>query len=277
LTLLFVVELKGGLANRLRALWSAHAFALRYRRAVVVLWPLTAELATPNGQLFNLVSPVRLITVNPSRPLQRLALRLSRWLFSSFRLGLNRPVDPGEAWGRPLRFAPLWMPFQWIQTCAEFEDCGDQPAPFQPLPSIQRLSTARLAQARQTNAPLVGVHIRRGDHRHAIANSTTSAFLTAMHERLIASPTTHFLLCTDDPLEVGPLRAEFGERLFASPPACLDRSHPQAGIDAFVEFLTLAGCDAILGSLQSSFSLLAARIGSVPISIVVPPDGKVVS
>ncbi len=275
MTLLFVVELQGGLANRLRALWSAHAFAMRYRRFVVVLWPLTAELATPHWQLFNLRGPVRLITVDPSCRSQHLLLRLARWLFSSLRFGLNRPVDPGEAWGRPLRFAPRWMPFQWIQTCAEFEDFAHHRAPFQPCAEIQRLTVSRLAQARQSDAPLVGVHIRRADHQLATAHSATSGFIALMRQQLMARPATRFLLCTDDPAEVAPLRDVFGEQLIASPPACLDRSRPQAGIDAFVEFLTLAGCDALLGSHLSSFSLLASRLGGVPITIVGPSSGQV--
>ena len=54
MTLAFVVELQGGLANRLRAFWSAHAFALRYRRLVVVLWPITAEFGCDYERLITL-------------------------------------------------------------------------------------------------------------------------------------------------------------------------------------------------------------------------------
>lgn len=267
MTVLFVVELQGGLANRLRALWSAHAFALRHRRPVVVIWPLTAELACPHPQLFTLSSPVRLISVDVSRPWQHQALRLARCLFSTLRLGLNRPVDPGEAWGRPLRFAPRWLPFQWIQTCAEFEDSQHLAAPFRPLPSLQWRAASRLAEARSGGTPLLGVHIRRRDHRLAIACSDTGAFITAMQQQLRHQPASRFLLCTDDPAEVVPLRALFGDRLLWSPPACLDRSREAAALDALIDFLALAGCDAILGSHLSSFSLLAARYGGVPLTI----------
>jgi hypothetical protein len=267
MTLAFVVELQGGLANRLRALWSAHAFALRYQRPVVVLWPLTAELGCAHQQLFTLSSPVRLISVDPARPWQHLALRLGRWLFSSLRLGLNRPVDAGEAWGRPLRFAPGWLPFQWIQTCAEFENSQHLAAPFVPLPALRQRAAARLAEARAGGAPVLGVHIRRCDHLLAIAGSDTAAFVTAMQAQLRGQPASRFLLCTDDPAEVKPLHAVFGDRLLWSAPACLDRSRQQAAIAALVDFLALAGCDAILGSHLSSFSLLAARYGGVPLTI----------
>jgi len=267
MTLAFVVELQGGLANRLRALWSAHAFALRYRRPVLVLWPLTAELGCAHQQLFTLSSPVRLISVDPARPLQGLLLRLARWLFSSLCLGLNRPVDAGEAWGRPLRYAPGWLPFQWIQTCAEFEACQHLAAPFAPLPALRQRAASLLAEARSGGAPLLGVHIRRSDHRLSIAASDTASFIRAMQEQLRGQPASRFLLCTDDPTEVAPLRALFGDRLHWSAPACLDRSRQQGAIEAMVDFLALAGCDAILGSHLSSFSLLAARYGNVPLTI----------
>ncbi|MCX5967634.1 MAG: hypothetical protein NTV57_08350 [Cyanobacteria bacterium] len=239
---------------------------------MVVIWPITAELACAHQQLFTLSSPVRLISVDPSRPLQNLALRVTRWLFSSLCLGLNRPADAGEAWGRPPRFAPRWMPFQWIQTCFEFEDSQHLAAPFIPLPALRQRVATRLNEARFVGAPLLGVHIRRSDHRFAIAYSDTSAFIAAMQEHLRRHPASRFLLCTDDPAEVVPMRTLFGNRLIWSPSACLDRSHQVAAIDALVDFLALAGCDAILGSHLSSFSLLAARYGGVPVTIAGAPQ-----
>ena len=261
MTLAFVVELQGGLANRLRALWSAHAFALRYRRPVVALWPITAELGCAHQELFTLNRPVLLISVDLAHPLQRLSLQLARWVFSGFRFGLNRPIDKGESWGRPPRFAPRWMPFQWIQTCTEFEDSQHLVAPFTPLPYIQQLASERLAEARSKHSPVLGVHIRRQDHQRAIAGSDTSSFVSAMQEHLKRHPATHFILCTDDPSEVELLRTLFGARLFWFSPSSLDRSQSVAVIDSFVDFLVLAGCDSILGSHLSSFSLLSARYG----------------
>lgn len=272
MTLAFVVELQGGLANRLRSLWSAHAFALRYRRPVVVLWPITAELACEYQQLFTLDSPVRVISVDPARPWQHSALRLARLMFSSLRFGLNCPVDAGEAWGRPMRFAPRWMPFQWIQTCAEFEIIHDLPPPFLPLRGISNQAASRLAKARASGGVLVGVHIRRTDHRHAVARSNTNAFIAAMRDQLTREPDTRFLLCTDDPAEVEPLRILFGDRLLWYPPKCLDRSRQLSAIDALIDFLALSGCNSIYCSYLSSFSLLAARTGGVPYTVIGSPD-----
>ena len=272
MTIAFVVELQGGLANRLRALWSAHAFALRYRRLVVVLWPITAELACEYQQLFTLNSPLCLISVDPARPWQHFSMRFARWLFSSLRFGLNCPVDAGEAWGRPMRFAPRWMPFQWIQTCAEFEAIQDLPAPFLPLRGISNQAASRLAKARSSGGVLVGVHIRRTDHHHAVARSDTGAFIAAMRDQLNREPATRFLLCTDEPAEVEPLRILFGDRLLWYPPNCLDRSSQLSAIDALIDFLTLSGCNLIFCSYLSSFSLLAARMGRVPYTVIGSPD-----
>ena len=83
MTLLFCVELQGGLANRLRALWSAHAFAQRHRRPVVVIWPVCPDLGCNAQALFELDSPLHLIQVHSARRADRLLLRLARWLLSS--------------------------------------------------------------------------------------------------------------------------------------------------------------------------------------------------
>jgi len=268
MTLLFCVELQGGLANRLRALWSAHAFALRYHRSVLVIWPVCADLGCPAELLFRLNSPLHLIQVKPDRRLDRWLLRLARWLLSSLRLGLNKPVIPGQPWGDPPRYAPRGVPFQWIQTCAEFEDSTGLPAPFQPESDLLHAAKDRLASARHDDAPLIGLHVRRADHQLATAHSQTSHFLEAMQARLRDQPSTRFLLCTDDPQEVACFEEAFGERLSWFPPACLDRAQTASGPAAMIDLLTLSGCDAILGSYLSSFSLLAARYGGIPLEIV---------
>ena len=119
---------------------------------------------------------------------------------------------------------------------------------------------------------IVGVHIRRSDHHHAIARSNTKAFITAMRDQLNREPATRFLLCTDDPAEVEPLRILFGDRLHWYPPKCLDRSRQLSAIDALIDFLTLSGCNSIFCSYLSSFSLLAARMGGVPYTVIGSPD-----
>lgn len=264
MTFLFVFELTGGLANRLRALWSAHAFALRYRRLVVVLWPLTSELACEYQQLFHINGRVCVICVTPADPFTGISLRLARFILSSFRFGLNCPIEAGEAWGKPLRFAPRWMPSQWIQTCASFEDFTDILPPFSPAPQLHHEASLRVAALRETGFPLIGVHVRRRDHRLSTRHSPTSAYIKAMTDCLRFKPRAYFLLCTDDRTEESCLRSVFGNRLIHYPPASLDRSSKQAGIDAMIDFLMLSSCDLILGSAFSSFSLLAARYGGIP-------------
>lgn len=272
MTLLFCVELQGGLANRLRTLWSAEAFARRYRRPVLVLWPINGDLACASRSLFQVSGNLVLIDVDLSRPPQRRLLRLARWLLSSLRLGLNRPVDPGQAWGQPLRYAPRWMPFQWIQTCAAFEDSSTTPPPFLPLASLKGAAAARVAVARHRSAPLIGIHVRRGDHQLATTHSQTSLFLEAIHGLLRRDPETRFLLCTDDPREVEHFRQVLGDRVCWTSPDSLDRGQPASASAAMIDFLSLAGCDAILGSYLSSFSLLAARCGAIPITLVGDPE-----
>ena len=187
MTLAFVVELQGGLANRLRALWSAHAFALRYAR--LSQWLADHPEFGCDYRLITPDSPLCLITVDPARPWQRLSLRLARWLFSS----CASAQLSGGCWGsvgRPTRFAPRWMPFSGSRR-AEFESIDFIPAPFLPLRGISNQAASRLAKA-WPGGVLVGVHIRRTDHQQAVARSNTNAFIAAMRDQLNREPSTRF-------------------------------------------------------------------------------------
>lgn len=164
MTLVFVVELEGGLANRLRTLWAAHAFALRYHRPVVAIWPISSELACPYEQLFTLDSPVLLVNLDQTMRTKQLLVRVLRRLVSGFGSGLNRPIVPGIPWGDPPRYAPRWMPVQWIKICAEFEDYSHLAAPFRPISELCELARKRVDAARGDGFTAVGIHIRRMDH-----------------------------------------------------------------------------------------------------------------
>lgn len=268
MTLAFVVELRGGLANRLRTLWSAHAFALRYRRPVVAIWPITGDMACPSNQLFTLDSPVLLINVDQTNRNYKRLLRVMRWLVSGFGIGLNRPIVPGIPWGDPPRFAPRWMPFQWIQTSTEFEISCHLSAPFRPNNALCRTARLRNDEVASRGPKVVGVHIRRRDHSYSIAMSGTSLFVTEMENIIYSDPHVQFLLCTDDPSEASTLTKLFGSRVHWFPPKSLDRSCHEAAIDAMVDFVTLSSCEAIVGSYLSSFSLLASRYGGIDLKMI---------
>jgi hypothetical protein len=112
------------------------------------------------------------------------------------------------------------------------------------------------------NKEMVGVHIRRTDHRKSIENSPSGEFWKEMelHE-------TRFYLATDDMEERVAARERFGERVVFGPTMLLGRNSPDGCWDAMVDMICLSRCSLIIGSYASSFSEVAAAIGNIPLKI----------
>jgi hypothetical protein len=110
----------------------------------------------------------------------------------------------------------------------------------------------------------VGLHIRRSDHKDAVAVSTDDTFITAA-DAALAQGAKRLFLATDDAETEFRFRERYGERLVTQAGKRLARYSPKAIEDAFVDVLALSRCNRIVGSYGSSFSQAAAEIGSVPV------------
>lgn len=111
----------------------------------------------------------------------------------------------------------------------------------------------------------VGVHIRRTDNATSCLSSPTPAFHAAMNS---FPPTTHFFLATDDPVERKALMDSYPGRVIVYPTTCYHRDLKEGIKQSFSEFLALASCSEILGSVGSSFSEMAAAYGGVPLRLI---------
>ena len=268
MTIFYTVEMQGGLANRLRTLWAAKAFAIKQQKTVVLIWPILPELGCCWRSLFTLNTPSKVLTIRQSSRLHRKFLSLCRHTFSTFGLGLNRATHPGIPWEQPPRFGDAkFIPFQWIQTCGEFEETINIDPPFKPNPNLSKRATRRIATIREKHDSLIGVHIRRGDHVRSIATSSLEHFKAAIKQQIDRSEGSGFLVCTDCEREATELRDIFGKRIFWHPPRLLDRSQPISIQDAMIDLVTLAQCDQLVGSYLSSFSIIAAKYGNIPLQI----------
>ena len=110
----------------------------------------------------------------------------------------------------------------------------------------------------------VGVHIRRTDNIASILNSPTPAF----HAAIAALPATKLFLATDDPKERTAFIYSYPGRVVTLPTECYHRDLKEGIEQGFREFLGLAACSEILGSVGSSFSELAAAYGGVPLRLI---------
>ena len=113
-------------------------------------------------------------------------------------------------------------------------------------------------------APPVGIHIRRTDHWKSIKESPTEAFVRAIDEY---PPGTVFFLASDSEEERIILRQKYPGRILIGA-GILGRRDTVATTEGFVDFLGLSMCSEILGSSGSSFSEMAAALGSRPLRVV---------
>ncbi|HMZ80262.1 MAG TPA: hypothetical protein PLL06_11230 [Acidobacteriota bacterium] len=114
----------------------------------------------------------------------------------------------------------------------------------------------------------VGLHIRRTDHVRAIANSTTEKFIAAIQAEIDQHSSARFFLATDSPEEETTLRRLFPDRILTYQKRTLDRNSPEGIQDAVVDLYCLARTQKILGSIGSSFSRTASRLGDCPLTMV---------
>jgi hypothetical protein len=238
------IEVLAGMANRMRAMISAICLAEDLEKSLHVIWSANDPACMIRFQdLFSSGPP--------------------SWV----------SVDMG----------PLEGKWKEIETESDFlewrEDCPDLPIKshnafydyqsprwikylraLKPNSSIQEKLNHPFLQ----DSEVIGVHIRRGDHRKAREHSTTEAFLEAMRKE---SSSVKFIVATDSAIVKKELEAEFGDRLWF-PAKSLTRTSRLGIQDALLDFLAISKCTKILGSYDSSFSELASLYGNVPLVVI---------
>ncbi|GAB4396113.1 MAG: hypothetical protein OHK0053_09260 [Microscillaceae bacterium] len=294
-----VIYLKplGGLGNRLRTILAGLQLAQNTGRSLTVIWERKAELNAAYQQLFRPHPAFEVIEANALRwP------RLREWVrrdgFYSFR---PQPLFLGQWWPGS-RFFPealynddflplaqalyqkgldqdyatfrdaLWQSIaqQWgprlhssqvlyLSTFYEFMPGVEAIGLFVPQPDIWQAVQETVGQ----QSPLVGLHIRRGDHQQARQYSPLERFIEKMEEEISQNPGVFFFLATDDVAIAQQLSWQYKERIITRF-RVLPR-HQTVGIkEAMVDLYCLAQAQRVYGSYFSSFSEIAARLGQIP-------------
>lgn len=105
----------------------------------------------------------------------------------------------------------------------------------------------------------IGVHIRRTDHKAAIAHSSVHAFCLKMDEILIQDNDVFFFLATDDEEVEHNLKDRYGNRVVTQGDKSWGRNSEDGMGSAIIDLLCLSECDTILGSYGSVFSNFASQ------------------
>lgn len=258
---------QGGLCNRMRALDAALALAADTQRRLVVQWHLDPGLNCRFEDLFEIPPGIARIETRDytgrlakqrktiAKRLNRLRYRCCLYEHDLARYASEHPdlTDLGRC--RSVLIA----------SCQRFYDRPPYYPSLHPTPDNQ----ARIDRLTASFGPhMVGVHIRRADHVHAIANSPTGLFVAHMAQALEQQPDTRFFVATDCPRTERELVERFPGRIITHAKRSLDRGDADAIKDALVDVYGLAASERLLGSVQSSFSETAARISGTPLTIV---------
>lgn len=157
---------------------------------------------------------------------------------------------------RGLLFVQGWG----FRDAASLERHADEVRSFlRPRDEALAAAERALVAAREPGAPLVGVHVRRGDYarfaggRYHWDDATYRRLIELVRERLPSEPS--FLLCSDERVDAA---------AFAGLPAAFGPG------DAVGDLHALAGCDYLLGP-PSTFTAWASFYGGVPLGVVENP------
>ena len=109
---------------------------------------------------------------------------------------------------------------------------------------------------------LVGVHIRRTDHKKCIENSPLQLFIEKMDKLVEKDKQVCFLLATDDKNTQEQLIQKYGEQIIVQNKVW-GRDSQKAMVGGIIDCLCLSKCKMILGSYSSVSSNFAAKCGGI--------------
>ena len=234
------LQVCAGFANRLRATVSGICAAEEMGRSICISWPREAAFGATWADLFDLSAsrlPVWLTFDDRHENDLQMCNSAADWLTVQKRSTIRI-----KSYG--IFFKPSeerWL--YWLRR-------------LQPRPEFLHILEGRP----------VGVHIRRTDHRKAIEQSPTVAFLKAMDAYPRA---TTFFLATDDPAERTLVASRYHGRIVGLYATHYRRDILEGVQEAFAEFMQLTQCSEIIGSAASSFSEMAAAYGGCRLHTIV--------
>ncbi len=269
-SLLFVPS--GGLANRMRAVASAHELCKKVDSTLQVVWFQDWALSAPFHSIFE---ETPLVAIREATILDHLLydrarkknfflpalpqrILFQRHIKEQDVTPLKKQSFDFEAWACGKR---CYM--SCYQVFGTFPDERYQQL-FHPVKAVMDVVDGYRSQF---NSHTIGLHIRRTDNAESIAKSPTVLFINKVREEIELHDDTKVFLATDSTEVKREFIAAFGSRIITpKEDACRDSiSGIRGGV---VDLWTLASTQKIYGSAGSSFSPMAASIGGVPLEIM---------
>lgn len=270
---MIIIEPCAGLGNKLLGMSSAYAVAQKLNRELIVMWKREVGCNVKAEELFEL--PFRVIEISENGySKEPVAHFRGNQLKKKWRAKADRFLECGD-----VEAIKKQKGYEGLLAVIEKEPVIYIKS-FGPLCELDAASLAFLKPSAgilqkgeplfsQLGAKTVGVHVRRTDHTEAIANSPLSLFADKMRQEMIEVPGTDFFVATDDEGVKRELREALPDaKLIFHDSGIIDRNSKEGICDAYIEMLALSRCRKILGSYNSTFSLLPSYIGDIPLEVV---------
>jgi hypothetical protein len=256
----------GGLANRMRAIDSAHTLARKFNIPLEIVWEMSFELNCSFSKLFLIQSSISVVEYKITGFRKRISdssIRYLRKFGIHFPLGYTKYLYDDEV----LRLNRQHYDYEglksfpaiYINTVNRFYYDEFALKSFIPIPELQKkISDCTL----NFNEHTIGIHIRRSDNIQSITHSPIEDFIYLMKKESELNQDTLFYLATDSPTDEKVLMEAFPGRII-SLTKTLDRNSEKGIQDALVDLYCLSKTVKIFGSYYSSFSEVAAQINKI--------------
>lgn len=274
---MIIIEPCAGLGNRLLSLASAYHWAKRNNEELTVLWKKEEALGARFGDIFMPVEGVRCIELKDysfkSHPFSQLRYDLCRKKYAAgadFFSDTENTMDTYKEKGME-GFAGIMEKYgvKFIRAFSEFYDLDSLKAPFGFItPSKAVLSRVEQTVPDGKDGDIIGIHIRRADHRICIENSPLELFVDKMKLEAEQNDGVKFYVASDDEPTIKQLVKMFGGRVLYMKEKDFSRESVRGIVDAYAELLCLSRSRKIIGSFYSSYSRMAAMLSGIPLEIM---------
>lgn len=270
---MIIIEPCAGLGNRLLGLGSAYAVAKKLNRELLVVWKREAGCNVKSAELFELPMEVVEISENGWKKGMMEQLTSNR-VKKKYRGMATRflecdeveRIKAGGGYEELLRVIKK-EPVIYIKSFGPI--CELDAACYTFLKPSDAIEKKGEELFRRLDEHTIGVHVRRTDHTEAIANSPLALFAERMKVELVADSEANFFVATDDETVKKELKELLPEvKMIFNEFGIIDRNSKEGLEDALIEMLALSRGKKILGSYNSTFSLLPSYIGNIPLEVV---------
>lgn len=119
----------------------------------------------------------------------------------------------------------------------------------------------------------IGMHIRRADHILSIKESPTCLFHDIIHKELCEHDNLKIYFATDSEEVKREFKDKYGDIIITSPFRA-DRDSQEGIKEGVIEMFALSKTRKIYGSFNSSFSIMASKLGGIPLTMVKQKEAK---